>query len=176
MSKAANQQCVETTVAKPSLIADIYACSECAKVFPSWQQMRLHEFKIHGVKRDARRFIGELNSCPACLRRHDTRTQAVRHLYNSKKCGMYEWYCDEVPDEDVQRLDKAETLRLQKVAKTSAFVCCQARSLPTLVGPLREIFVQCYKGRPRCKEFTCTCMELPCTCSGMNNSEFADGT
>ena len=112
MHRAANQHCEETSVAKQSLVADIYACSECAKVFPSWQQMRLHEFKIHGMKRDARRFIGALNSCPACMRRYGSRTQAVRHLYHSKKCALYEWYFDELPEEEVDQLDSDETVRL----------------------------------------------------------------
>ena len=130
-------------------IADVFECSMCSNVQPSLQQLRLHMFREHGISREARRYISSFNDCLACLRRFPTRTQAIRHVYGSRKCSQYPDFCTEVPAEEVTRLDTDETKRLQRVAATSAHESCTVRCMENLCGPLLEVFQHCFKGRPR---------------------------
>lgn len=124
-------------------------CDLCTYVCTSPQQLALHAFKAHGVVRTARKLLDSSNTCPACHRRYPTRTQALRHMSGSTKCASYSTVCEEVQQMEVERLDAAETERLQKVAASGVSDCCALRSLSTLAGPLLECFEPCYKGRPR---------------------------
>ena len=134
---------------KPSLIADVFGCATCGKVFSSFQQLRLHYFREHGEGRVCRKYIDNLNARPACFRRFQTRTQAIHHLYGSGKRSSYADRFDQVHPEEVAQLDADETLRLQQIAKAAAFQCCNTTHLNNLSGPLKREFASCYKGRPR---------------------------
>ena len=130
-------------------IGDVFECEICQKVQPTLQQLGLHQFREHGIKREARRFIGPLVNCPACFRIYPTRTQAIRHLYSAPKCKGYDQLCVELPEDMVNELDTMETKRLQKAAASNAYDTCNLRCAENLCGPLRKEFVQCYKGRPK---------------------------
>ena len=135
---------------EPSVtLGQLFGCDTCTYVCTSPQQLALHAFKAHGVVRTARKFLDASNTCPACHRRYPTRTQALRHMSGATKCASYSTVCEEAQQTEVERLDAAETERLQKVAASGVADCCALRSLCTLAGPLLECFEQCYKGRPR---------------------------
>ena len=132
-------------------VADVYRCSECPCVFSSWQKTRLHEFKVHGIGIEARKYIDGSHSCPACLSRFRTRTQAVRHLHNAasqrRQCFLFEWYCDELPPDVVIALDAAETARLKHLKLTSSFTTCNVGKLSPFQGPLLYPFRECRKAK-----------------------------
>ena len=54
-------------------IGEVFECDICQNAQPTLQQLRLHQFREHGIKREARRFIGPLVNCPACFRIYPTR-------------------------------------------------------------------------------------------------------
>ena len=155
LSRAANMHCINFTTPVSKCLLDVFVCKACPKVFPTWQQVRLHEFVIHGIKNEARSYIDERNVCPACLRRFMTRTQALRHLHLSTKCADFHVHCTPVPDEIACDLDDKETKRLKSIRHTTSFFTCAVRHLPTIIGPLPKAFIHCFKGRPRIRNSDC---------------------
>ena len=102
----------------------------------------------HGVKRQARLFIGPEIFCPACMRRYPTRSQAVEHLSKSKKCSSYQLYCGMVEPEVVEQLDRQEGVRIKDLAAFPGSEGCRVRHLDNMPGPLMKVYVRCYKNRP----------------------------
>jgi len=61
-------------------------CSECHKVFSSFQALSLHRFKSHGIKNMMRLFVDSTH-CSVCLREFWTRERALNHVrYRSPIC------------------------------------------------------------------------------------------
>ena len=129
-------------------LGDVFQCCECDYVCSSTQQLRLHMFKSHGTIRVARKYVDDRNSCPACLRACPTRTQALRHLYNSKKCSSYALHCDPIDDDLRVALDEAEARRLKQFRADGGYDCCALRSSDNIPGPLIYEYRMCYAGRP----------------------------
>ena len=110
MSRAANIADEHRLEEHPTLLTEVL---EYAMQFPTYQQLSLHHFSKHGTIRLARHYIDDNNSCPACLRRHPYRTQAARHLHNSKRCSAYGVYCDVLPADVVDALHRQEAVRMK---------------------------------------------------------------
>ena len=135
-----------------AILTDFLECEMCGLVLPSLQQLKLHEFKHHGVICLARQCVGPLNSCPTCLRRYPTRTQAIVHLRNAKVCTTYGLYADKFPEDLVTEMDAAEDERLAAKAAVGKFDCAAASHLPNVAGPLCKDFITAFKTRPRIDE------------------------
>ena len=166
-----------------TLLGDIFQCSDCNYRRTTPQQLRLHAFSAHREGRIARRYVGPLNSCPACQRRYPSRTQAIRHMCSSKKCASFPIYCQELPTDEVEALDEAETAVVREALASGVKDCCALKSLPTVLGPLPEAFIACYKGRPKYpleeavfqqypSDHLSPCNESCVLCRGMRDYEF----
>ena len=133
----------------PVSVDSVFECDTCEYVCSSFQQLRLHEFRVHGRTRISRRFVGPLNSCPSCLRRYPTRTQALHHVSCSTKChGFHEW-AEEFDTAIIDRLESDENARVIALKLEGGTDTCQLRSLPNIAGPLRREYAHCFKGRRR---------------------------
>ena len=134
MHRQSNIMVTGDVVMPPVTLTNVLECGLCAKVLPSVQQLKFHRLKHHGIIRQARRFVGALNSCPACLRRYPTRTQAIRHVTNYTHCAGYDDFAEEMTDEVIHNLEVAENSRIQALLKSGGFSCSARRSLPNVVG------------------------------------------
>jgi len=64
-------------------------CELCTRRFPILAAMRLHQFKIHGVKNKMRNYVEDGN-CPVCLKMFHSRVNLLQHLTaRSKRCADY---------------------------------------------------------------------------------------
>ena len=140
---------ITTEVVIPDSTLDVLLeCSDCGKLLPSFQQLSLHAFKEHGHIREARNFATTMNSCPVCLRRYPTRTQAVRHLTSSTKCAGYHLHADSLEAAERTKLELVDTLREAQEKKHGA-PPTKLRTLMCVSGPLKFEFAHCYEMRPR---------------------------
>ena len=146
LSPAANIP-IDPEVFPSMTIVDVQQCSECVYTCSSHQQLQLHRFKIHGHINPARRYVDALMFYPACLRRYETRTQALQHVTLSKNCAGYASIGDDIYEEVRDTLDKAEAARI-RLEKSDGAACVLSNSLFPLTGPLRKQHVAMFKGRP----------------------------
>ena len=127
----------------------LYVCQDCQYACTSSSQLANHAFIVHGKVREARFYVDDMNSCPACLRRFSSRTQALKHVTNSNKCKGYADVAERVPDEEAARMDSSELERRKLLQSHGAASSCSLSHLETLQGPLVKQYVSCFKSRPR---------------------------
>ena len=115
MSRDANQ--LEIFQAKPRKISQVvapgtvYLCSVCNAPQPDRATCSLHEFREHGVRNAARRYILQDNSCRYCQRIYPSRHHCARHLteYTDGKCLAAMRCClDPLSSEASKNLDEAD--------------------------------------------------------------------
>ena len=112
------------------------SCAICNTSFLTVQKLKLHQYRVHGIKHPLRRHITG-NSCPCCLRYFHTRNTVLHHLrYPTRHC--YKRLFEQQPflsKEESDQLDEQENER-QKQARKAGQPEASAR-LPffTLQGP-----------------------------------------
>ena len=67
----------------------------------------------------------------------------------STKCCDFADFGDQVPDDEVSRLDEAEHARIRSLKLDGDFLCTAQRALLSIPGPLRQLHIACFAYRPR---------------------------
>ena len=85
----------------------VISCSVCHAVQASQSAKAIHEFRQHGVRKPARRFILEDNMCRHCLKQFPSRHLCNRHLTEYTKTCLAALQCCVTPIsvEESERLD-----------------------------------------------------------------------
>eukprot|EP00973_Karenia_brevis_P021470 2951478-Karenia_brevis.AAC.1 len=64
-----------------------FSCNLCGQSFKSLQQCRLHMTKKHHWLHPAHCLLGDVATCPICLKHFSTRTRTLEHImYKSRGC------------------------------------------------------------------------------------------
>ena len=77
----------EALLTSPEAATGLFVRDRCNQHFSSyWHKLALHRFSTHGLRAEADSFASGV-TCPACLKRHWTRSRLLRHLqYGSTPC------------------------------------------------------------------------------------------
>ena len=75
------------------IAGEVLRCSVCLEVQPTQSAKAIHEFRRHGTRAPARRFILEDNKCRHCLKQFPSRHHCTRHLAEYTKTCLEAMQC-----------------------------------------------------------------------------------
>ena len=109
----------DETMAAPALEVEGHFCYECAANFATFQQLRLHQHRVHQLRRPARDFVID-GRCPACSGQYHTRLRAMHHLEVAIGCRrkMEEGELQAHPPEVIEAADQLDTLARRAARST----------------------------------------------------------
>jgi len=115
-------------------------CYLCDKVFPSFQQLSLHQFKAHGIKNLVRRYVDGVH-CTVCLLYFHTRERLINHISRrSKVCKAVILSSPPIIDEQQSlALDEAEKSDNRKLYSTGMRRHTAKSPAFRLPGPINKV-------------------------------------
>ena len=114
-------------------------CELCTRRFPTLAAMRLHQFKIHGVKNKMRNYVEDGN-CPVCLKMFHSRVNLLQHLTaRSKRCADYiTTHFTLLKEAHVQELDASDAHAQKQLKKQGHHRRKCFKSVVQMFGPKLE--------------------------------------
>ena len=142
-TRYANSYCPIDRCANSQPIDHLCGIEECKYAADSKQKLALHQFKIDGIKSIWKLYVGDMLSCPICLKHFHTRERVLNHVrYRSEVCRHsmvlrdFKWTQNEIDAMDALDCDLNEGAQKSGKRRHTADM-----SVVQLSGPLEPILL-----------------------------------